>query len=224
MHLTHSGLQEWKPTEDKKAVELIVHNLADHSVLWRQTFDEAQFGHTSSVIVPGEILVAFTLKSDFAKSRISSSPALADQVTKVQNREKGGLLQVLDSTTGKVLHELVLEIPLDYEGLQGIHVVGDLLYLTGRANRTVVYSAATGAQIRQMFGTLTAADPPSGRICVTNRADEALVYDAQGKQLADFQMGSPVRFATFQSTGNRLLLLTADQKVRTLEVPDAASH
>jgi WD40 repeat protein len=222
VHLTHSGLQEWKPTEDKKAVELIVHNLTDNSVLWRQTFDEAQFGHTSSVVVPGEILVAFTLKSDFAKARITASAALADQATKIQNRDKGGLLQVLDSASGKVLHEVVLEIPLDYEGLQGIHVIGDLLYLTGRANRTVVYSAATGAQIRQMFGTLIAADPSSGRICVTNRVDEAIVYDTDGKQLADFYMGSPLRFATFQlnnpTPGSRLMILTADQKFSTMEI------
>jgi len=222
-HMTHSGIQEWKPSADKKSVDLIVHNPADNSVLWQQTFDNVQFGHASSIIVPGEILVAHALKSDFAKGRISASATLAKQADQVENRDKGGILQVLDSTTGKVLHETVLEIPLDYEGLVGIHVVGDLLYLTGRENRTVVYSATTGAQIRQMFGTLIAADPPSGRICLTNRADEAIVYDAQGQQLAHFNMGSPLRYAVFNSSGDRLILLTADQKVRTMEIASSAA-
>jgi len=225
-HMTHSGIQEWKPSADKKSVDLIVHNPADNAVLWQQTFDNVQFGHASSTIVPGEILAAYALKSDFAKGRISASATLAKQADQVENRDKGGILQVLDSTTGKVLHETVLEIPLDYEGLQGIHVVGDLLYLTGRENRTVVYSATTGTQIRQMFGTLIAADPPSGRICLTNRADEAIVYDAQGQELGHFSMGSPIRFAAFMDSGqshaDRLILLTADQKVRTMEVASAA--
>ena len=222
-HMTHSGIQEWKPSADKKSVDLIVHNPVDNSVLWQQTFDNMQFGHTSSTIVPGEILAAYALKSDFAKTRIGASATLAKQADQVENRDKGGLLQVLDSATGKVLHETVLQIPLDYEGLVGIHVVGDLLYLTGRANRTVVYSAITGAQIRQMFGTLIAADPTSGRICLTNRADEAIVYDSQGTELAHFNMGSPLRYAVFNSSGDRLILLTADQKVRTMEIASASA-
>jgi hypothetical protein len=189
--------------------------------LWQRTFPEAQFGHTSSTLVPGEILAAFLLKSNFAKARMNANPALAAQAERVQNHEKAGLLQVLDSASGKVLDEVVLEIPLDYEGLKGIHVVGDQVYLTGKANRTIVYSVATGTQERQMFGTLVAADPASGRICIRNRADEALVYDAQGQELGAFHVGSPLRFARFQNAASRLVLLTADQKVRTMEVAAA---
>jgi hypothetical protein len=218
--LTHSGLQEWKRSEDKKSVELIARDPRDNSVLWRRTYATAQFAHTSSTIVPGQIIAAFTLKSDFAKSRLSDSPALANEAAAVQNRDKGGLVQVIDSSTGNVLHEIVLEIPLDYEGLQGIHVFGDSLYLTGRANRTIVYSLATGKSGRQFFGTLVAADPSSKRICLMNRRDEAMVYNARGQQLADYEMGSPIRFATFQGAGNRLILLTANQKVRTMAITD----
>jgi len=221
-HITHSGLQQWKPSDDKKSVELTVHDAKDNSVLWQRTFPEAQFGHTSSTIVPGEILAAFTLKSDFAKARMQANRALAAEADRVQNRDKAGVLQVLSSADGKVLDEVVLETPLDYEGLQGIHVVGDQLYLTGRANRTIVYSVATGAQVRQMFGTLIAADPGSGRVCLRNRAEEAVVYDAHGQQLGDFYMGSPLRYARFQGAGERLLLLTADQKVRTMAVAATA--
>lgn len=103
----------------------------------------------------------------------------------------------------------------------GINVVGDLLYLTSEDNRTMVYTLSTRTQLRQIFGYLIAADTDSGRICLVNRRDQAIVYDAQGRQLADFHMGSPLRFATFQSSGSRLVLLTADQKVRTMQVPSA---
>jgi hypothetical protein len=216
--LTHSGLQEWKQSEDKKTVEVIVHEVADNSVLWRRTFDQAGFAHTSSGIVANQIIVAFLLKSDFAKSRIGADPALAAQAAQIQNRDKAGLVQVLDGRNGNVLHEAVLEIPLDYEGLQGMHAVGDLLLLTGRANRTLTYSLKSGAQLRQVFGSLIAADQSSGRICLLNRRDEVLVYDADGRELGDFYMGSPLRFAAFSQNADRLLALTADQKVETIEL------
>jgi hypothetical protein len=211
MLLTHGMLQEWKPAP-KKGVELIVHDVKDNSVLWRRTF------------VPGQTILAFRLKSDFAKARLKANSALSDQADAVKDKDAAGVIQVIDDHTGNILHELVLEVPLTYDGLDGINVVGDSLYLTSGDNRTMVYALATGAQARQLFGYVVAVDSASDRICTVNRSDEAVVYDAQGKQLADFQMGSPVRFATFQAAGNQLLLLTADQKVRTMEIPAAVSH
>ena len=220
--LIRDAVQEWRHNEGKKAVDLIVHDVRDNSILWQRTFDEGEPAHTSAPYVPGILLFAFNLKSDFAKSRIGDDRALAAEAAQVQSRDKGGLVQVVDSVTGKILHEVILEIPLDYEGLQGVHSFGDSLYIDGRANRTVAYSLATGKQTRLLLGILIAVDPASGRVCVVNRRDEAMVYDSDGHQLADFEMGSPLRFARFQSNGNRLVLMTADQKVRTMEIAAVA--
>jgi hypothetical protein len=122
---------------------------------------------------------------------------------------------------------VVLEVPATYVGVEGINIVGDQLYLSSDDNRTMVYMLATGAQLRQLFGYVIAADIGSGRVCTVNRRDEAVVYDAQGQQLADFHMGSALRFASFQKSGDapggRLLVLTADQRVRTMVVPSAAA-
>jgi hypothetical protein len=89
----------------------------------------------------------------------------------------------------------------------------------------MVYALTAGAQLRQFFGYVIALDPASGRICNVNRRDEAIVYDTDGKQLADFYMGSPLRFATFQpntpTPGSHIILLTADQEIRTMEIPDS---
>jgi Peptidase family M48 len=113
------------------------------------------------------------------------------------------------------------------EGVQGINVAGDKLYLSSDDNRTMVYALSTGTQLRQFFGYVIALDPATGRICIVNRRDEAIVYDTDGKQLADFYMGSPLRFATFPpnspTPGGRILLLTADQKIGTMEIPAAPS-
>jgi hypothetical protein len=86
-------------------------------------------------------------------------------------------------------------------------------------NRTMVYALSTGAKLRDFFGYVIAVDPGTGRICAANRTGEALVYDAQGQEFAHFNVGAPLRFAAFQNAASRLILLTADQKVRTMEVP-----
>jgi len=79
-------------------------------------------------------------------------------------------------------------------------VVGELLYVTGTDNRTIVYALQTGAKLREFFGYVVAADAETGRVCVANRSGEAAVYDSGGGQLADFYMGDPLRFAAFQDT------------------------
>lgn len=224
MRLTGGMLQEWKPTS-KKAVELIVHDVLDNSILWRRTFDDGEPAHTFN-FVSGQTIFAFRLKSDFAKGRIKANPALATQAAAVKNRDATGIIQLIDDTNGNILHELVLEVPFNYDGLDGINIVGDSLYLTSADNRTMVYAVATGTQTRQLFGYVVAVDSASGRICTINRRDEAVIYDAQGQQLADFHMGTAIRFAIFQPTGQHpgsgLMLLTADQKVRTMEIPTVA--
>jgi hypothetical protein len=87
---------------------------------------------------------------------------------------------------------------------------------------------ATGAQLRQLFGYVISVDNGSGRVCTVNRRDEAVVYDAKGQQLADFHMGIALRFAAFKTgttaPGSRLMLLTADQKMRTMEVASAPAQ
>jgi len=88
----------------------------------------------------------------------------------------------------------------------------------------MVYALSTGAQLRQLFGYVIALDPALSRVCLVNRRDEAVVYDSEGHQVASFHTGSPLRLAAFQHDGTHLLLLTANQKVRIMEIPAAANR
>lgn len=224
MALSDGKVREWKPLKGR-AAELLVHDVKDNSVLWSRTFDPVVPAHVPNIF-PGTTILSFYMDSDFARTRLKSDRTLAVQAAAIKHRDTARLIQVLDDATGNVLHELVLEVPLTYEGAIGINIVGDLLYLTSVDNRTMVYSLADGTQLRQLFGFVAAADPGSGNICLVNRRDQAIVYDAQGRQLADFHMGTAIRFAIFQPTGQSpgsgLMLLTADQKVRTMEISTVA--
>ena len=65
---------------------------------------------------------------------------------------------------------------------------------------------------------MTALDPETGRVCTSNRIGEALVYDAEGVELAHFTLGQPIRFGTLREHAEVLTVLTEDQRVRTLAI------
>jgi hypothetical protein len=220
-HLSYGLLQEWKPGS-RKSVQLIVHNIADNSVLWTRNFDAGKPDYTPN-LVPGQTILGFSLKSDFAKARIKAVPTLATQAAAVKSREQGTLLQLLDNSTGNILREVVFEAPARPDGLDGVNIAGDSLYVTSADNRTIVYSMATGAQLRQFFGAVITIDPSTRRVCMLNRRDEAIAYDEQGREIAAFRMGSAVRFAVFDRS-NHLLVLTADQRVRTMDLKAASAE
>ena len=188
---------------------------------YRPVHDPAETGSEPARtynLIPEEIVFSFPLETDAGKELLTSKPGLSAQSELIKNKDAGRIIQVVNSVNGDVLHELVIEVPLTYEGVRGINVVGSNLYLSSEDNRTMVYSLSTGAQLRQFFGSVIALDAASERICTINRRDEAVVYDPDGNEVATFRTGSPLRFATFQRSGNRLILLTADQKVRTMEI------
>jgi hypothetical protein len=112
----------------------------------------------------------------------------------------------------------VIEVPRTYDGVDGFTRVGDLLYLSTGDNRTIVYSMKNGSQLRQIFGSVVAADPVSGNICTANRRGEALVLDKDGAELQHLTLSSPLRFASLREKGAELVVLTADQRIHRFKI------
>ncbi len=124
----------------------------------------------------------------------------------------------MDIATGTTRKQAVVQRPQSYAGVDGYVRVGDLLYLSVGDNRTIVYSATTGLELRQIFGTVVVADMRCEVVCSVNRRGEATVYDHSGAEMQHLELGSPVRFASFVEGGKKLIVLTADQRVRTFEI------
>lgn len=137
----------------------------------------------------------------------------------VGNRNNGRLVEVVRQNTGEVRAQIVLELAPDYSGVDGLNSAGDQLYVTGADNRTLVYSLTTGRKLWQVFGYLAALDAASQRAAIVNRDDEAVVYDRRGKELSHVRSGEPIRFVAFGVSGTTLRMLTADQTVRTVDIP-----
>jgi hypothetical protein len=215
-HLHYGELMEWTQ-QGKNGWTLTMHNLADNSVRWTKAFADGAPRYTQS-FGGHELVFNSPLKLGSVKARLKADAGLAAEAAAVKVKDNGRLIEVVDAATGKTVAEMVLELPPNYDGTDGLNRAGYLLYMNASDNRTVVYSLSSGKQLRQIFGYVRAIDSGSGRVCTLNRRDEAVVYDAEGKELAHFRVGSPLRVASFIKQGRQLVLLSADQGVRTVEV------
>jgi WD40 repeat protein len=220
-HMLEGNLLELK--EKDKPAEFIAHNVTDNSILWSRTMDRDTPAYTTNFGGP-ELIFSWLIKSPGGKAELRAQPALASQAAAIKDKDSARLIEILDNLSGKLLGEVVVEVPQEYVGVGGVNRVADLLYVTSDDNRTMVYSLDTAKQLRQIFGHVIAGDAASKRICTANRRDEIVVYDSEGIELAHFTLGSPIRFAKFRQNGTRLILMTADEKIRTMEIKPSTSN
>jgi hypothetical protein len=217
-HLRYGLLMEWKDN-GKKGSELVMHKLSDDSTMWSKSFVSGAFWYTQS-FGERELIFNYPLKTEAAKMRLKADTNLAAEANALKDKNLGRLIEVVNQTTGKTEVEMVLSLPLNYSGTDGLNRAGNLLYVAGEDNRTMVYALDTGKQLRQIFGEVEAVDPETGRVCAGNRKDEAVVYDAEGTEVAHFHLGDTIRFAHFRDHGKQLVVLTADQTVWTLRLDE----
>jgi hypothetical protein len=216
MHVAYGMLMEWKDA-GKRGKDLVVHRMMDGSEMWTRTFNEGQPYYTASYGWK-DFLFSFRLDTSYAKSRIKTDAGLAAEAKAIKKKEEGRLIEVVDAATGKTVANVVVALSYAYAGTNGLNRAGDLLYASTEDHRTQVFSLQNGQQLRQIFGTIVAEDVATGRVCLTNREDEAMVYDAGGNELMHVRLGRPLRFAGFVNGGEKMVLLPADQVVQVVNV------
>jgi WD40 repeat protein len=186
---------------------------SDLSVQWKREFTDGSPGYTVNM-GNDELILSYFLQSPPAKEILRNDPALKAKSDAIKQKQSARLIEVVNSADGTVRSRTVVEVPLTYQGVNGFDRVGDQLYLSVGDNRTIVYSLTTGAQLRQIFGHLVAADQASEIICTFKRRDETIVLDKTGAELQHLTLPSPLRFARLENNATQLTVLTADQHIR----------
>ncbi len=220
MGMEYGLLREWKDL-GKSGKEIVVRSLSDGKDLWSRQFAEGMPGYTASA-GGRDLLFSTPLTWASAKSALRDDAKLAREAAALKQKNNGRLIEALDAKTGAVLGRVVIDLPGDYAGADGLNRVEDLLYVTSSDNRTLVFSMADGRELRQVYGTLTAVDQATRRVCFHDR-DAVAVYDADGKELTHLETGKSLRYTAFANRGSQLILLGADQVVRTAEIGDGAT-
>ena len=220
--MRYGRLTDWKFDEKKKSWTLALHDPADDKVVWTRNFPDRYFSYTASY-GDRDLIFKFDLDSHTAKEAMKAAPALTAQAQAIRAKKSGALIKVLSGTTGEDAGSLVVELPANFSGTDGLNRAGDLLYVQGSDDRTAVYSISTGKQVLDLIGYVKALDPATGRVLTANRVGEGTVYNAKGVELAHYLVGDPIRFALFRQNAELVTILTADQKVRTLKVGSGGS-
>jgi hypothetical protein len=216
-HMRYGQLTDWKLDEKKKNWTLSLYNPATDAVVWSKNFPDRYFSYTASY-GSRDLIFDFTLSTHTAKEALKENATLAAEAQAIKDKKTARLIKVLDAKTGEEAGALVVELPPNFGGIDGLNRCGDLLYVAGVDDRTAVYSISTGKRVRDLIGYVGAVDAGSGRVFTSNRVGEGVVYDAQGAEVMHYQLGEPIRFALFREGASLVTILTADQRLRTLSV------
>ena len=216
-HMRYGRLTDWKQDDKKKTWTLSQYDPATDKTQWTRSFPDRYFTYTASY-GSRDLIFSFPLSSHTAKDALKANEALESEAQSIKNKSLGRLIQILDGKNGEEDGSLVVELPPNYAGTDGLNRAGDLLYVAGVDDRTTVYSIASGKRIRDLIGYVMALDPSTNRVFTANRVGEGVVYDAAGAELAHYQLGNPIRFALFREGAVMVTVITADQKVRTMKV------
>jgi hypothetical protein len=88
----------------------------------------------------------------------------------------------------------------------------------------VIYRVADGVRTGAFYGRAIAGDGKLGLIAATNRDQDVILYDAAtGKELKRVTVDQFPRAARFVAEKSALLVLTANQRVYTIDLP-AVGH
>ncbi len=139
--------------------------------------------------------------------------------------ERGILVEVISGRTG-VPERLVLapEASSSETDQRTVSLYGDMLAIHGNDENTVIYRVSDGARLLAIFGNALAGDTGLGLIAATNRPQELTIYEvAAGREVRRATLDHLALAARFVPEKRQLLVLTATQRVYTLDLSSAGA-
>jgi WD40 repeat protein len=205
-------------------VEMIVSDLTTGTQLWTKRFPHAM------PIVRSTDGDALLLIMDLGWQTAADETAhTGDKFIRASDKKGewlpvGTLVEVLDGHTGEVRRQIAApqysreDFTADSRSAS---LYGDYLVVHGNDNNSTIYRISDGKRLGAFYGTAIAGDGKLGLIAATNRAQEIILYDAtNGKELKRVTVDHLPRAARFISDKKALLVLTASQRVYTIDLPE----
>ncbi len=137
----------------------------------------------------------------------------------------GLLVEAVNSRSGEVLRKIVLPESAADSGAMDrrtASLYGNFLVVHGNSNNSVIYRLSDGQRLGAFYGRAIAGDGNLGLIAATNRDQEIMILDATtGKELKRVTVDHLPRAARFIAEKNALLVLTATQRVYSIDLATA---
>lgn len=205
-------------------IDLQVADAATGAPLWSKRFPFASPMVRQSE--DGTLLLIIDLYDETAsgEEKHAGAKLVKSSDSKSEWINQGLLIEVVDSHTGELKRAIQVPERASSNVARTAALYGGYLVVHGVANNSVIYRIADGVRTGAFYGRAIAGDGKLGLIAATNRDQDVIVYDAAtGRELKRVIVDQFPRAARFIAAKNTLLVLTANQRVYTINLP-AAGH
>ncbi len=194
-----------------------VRDVTNQNLLWTKDF-VADLGTYWASADTNTLVLCWFANSNSFDAMTKQDPELASRVARYPSREGIDWMQVFDLDTGKAKGDVFIDTGKgSFYPIQA-QAIGNSLIVSDNKKRVLVYSMSG-----QIEGTIAGHSPvvslPSQLMTVLTERRALELYELPSlKRRCIYEFNHPVSFSQFSEDGKRLLVLTSDQAVYTLDV------
>ncbi len=214
-------LNSGKDDEDdfSKNVTLQVKNARTGEQAWTKKFSKNMPGIYYD---PRSELILFSweLGTGGAKDAMNGDAEAKRKVDAILEPEDSQLFEIVDLRTGNVMSRFPVDTGKGSFTLVDAFVRADRIYFTDTSNRILVYSNK-GDLLGRYFGKLESVSPDNRLLMLETERGRLAVFDTNKRtKLQEMTFESPIGFAEFSSDAKKMYVLTRDQKLYTVNLPE----
>ncbi|ABF39986.1 peptidase M48, Ste24p [Candidatus Koribacter versatilis Ellin345] len=127
-------------------------------------------------------------------------------------------LEFQQLSTGKPLAKLAIKTNKHSFNVIDAVIAGDYLIVADDQSRSTIYKTS-GEEVARVFGGYIMPSAKAGVLAVQSEEQGVFLYElATGKKIDTLQLGRPIVYYNFDSTGEKLFVLTSDQVAYAFDV------
>lgn len=159
---------------------------------------------------------------DSMKLEAANDATLAAKLADMKDRKQAYLVQTIEARTGKKLGTFIVDTGNLSFKVRSAASAGGQVLVSDNQNRVNSYDLHTGEVRARAFGRLRAVSESGHLMLVENQEGDCTVYDTvTGAERAQLTFPTTVAAAQFNSAGDMLGVVTADQHAYKIDVPKA---
>ena len=205
-----SSRDVYEPADTNKILE--VHNTLTGTLLWSKTFNKV----IPAIYTDASANVAafrWRLNAEGAKAELKTLPAVLRPGS--SNRDVDYLVEIVELGSGKFLNAIIIDTANGAINLRSYMATRDWVVAYDSIGRTLVYSLKTGTCVDKFFGTPRSLSS-SGTLVVQHDPGRLTLHDLSAAEKIDLTLPFPVSSTFLTRDGKKLLVLTNDQVVYTI--------
>ena len=218
-------LESGKDEEDDFSKNATIHvkNIRTGKELWQRKFPK-EMPAINYDPRSNSCLFTWELTSGGAKNEMSGDKNAKDKASLILIPEGSYLVEIVNLEDGKVNARFPVDTGNASFGLVDALVMDDHIYFTDNKNRVLVYTDK-GELLGRYFGRLRSVSRDNKLMLLETERGRLATYDVKSTaKLNVMTFESPIGFADFSTDAKRAFVMTRDQNLYTVNVPEITAQ